>query len=138
MAATMGFMASLQFLCVLGFVWLVAWTGMEMYDPNSTTGEGALFTLASRLHNTLRYGLAIPLFAIPTVALVTSWFPLVRQPWGRIVFTATGALALGWSGWWLRDNLAFWAAPAVYIGLSCVLVWIPGVGRWLATRPSAG
>lgn len=136
MAATMSFMASLQFVCVLGFVWLVAWTGMEVYDPNSTTGEGALFTLASRMHNALKYGLFVPLFGLPTIALVTSWLPLVRQQWGRLVHTAVGVLALGWSGWWLRDQLEFWIAPAVYIAFCCVVVWTPGVNRWLARRPA--
>lgn len=131
MAATMSFMASLQFVCVLGFVWLVAWTGMEVYDPNSTTGEGALFTLASRMHGALKYGLFLPMFGIPTIALVTSWFPLIRQQWGRIVHTAVGILALGWSAWWLRDRLEFWIAPALYIGFCCVVVWTPGVNRWL-------
>ncbi len=131
MACTMAVMASLQFICVLGFAWLVAYVGREQFNP-ADPGEGPIYHLLNRFQLRLMEGLAWPLFVIPGLTLIVSFLVLIRRGWGRAIFTLLGIASLSWSAWWLRFDLRWWIAPAVYIAFCCVIVWTPSASRWYA------
>ena len=129
MSATLAVTASLQWICCLSFAWLMAAIGAQSLDRDGL--DGVLYHELQRFHYGMIDGLAWPLYLLPTASFVTGFIVLVRRPWARIVHTAVGALALAWSAWWLYEvSLVWWIAPAVYIAVACLILWLPSVGRW--------
>lgn len=129
MAATMAVTASLQWICCLTFAWLMAAVGAQSLGTDGL--DGGVYHALQRFSYGLIDGLAWPLYLFPTASFITGFIVLVRRSWARIVHTLVGVAALGWSAWWLYPvSLLWWIAPAVYIGIACLIVWLPGVGRW--------
>ncbi|MCW2804616.1 MAG: hypothetical protein QOF52_2688 [Propionibacteriaceae bacterium] len=132
LAATLAVTASLQWICVLAFAWLVALAATEEL---STSGvDGVIFHMMNRFGYRMIEGLAWPLFGLPLAATVFGLALLGRRPWSRIGFTVAGAAALTWSAWWLQGSLLFWIPVASYILIACVLVWTPTANRWFGWR----
>lgn len=135
MAATLAVTASLQWICCLSFAWLMAAVGAEGLGTDGI--DGALYHTLQRFHYGMIDGLAWPLYLFPTASFVTGFIVLVRRPWARIVHTAVGVAALGWSAWWLyAASLLWWIAPAVYIAVGCLILWLPSVNRWYRAERS--
>lgn len=128
MAATLAVTASLQWICGLSIAWLLAAVGSQ--DLGRTGLDGALFHELQRFHYRMIDGLAWPLYLFPLASFTSGFIVLVRRPWARIAHTAVGVAALAWSAWWLWDSLLWWIAPAVYILVACLILWLPAVGRW--------
>lgn len=134
MAATMAVTASLQWICCLTFAWLMAAVGAQSLGTDGL--DGGVYHALQRFSYGLIDGLAWPLYLFPTASFITGFLILVRRPWARIVHTLVGAAALGWSAWWLYPvSLLWWIAPAIYIGIACLILWLPGVGRWYRSAP---
>ncbi len=137
LGATLAVTASLQWICALGLAWVTATVGAG--ELSSSGSNGGLFHILERFNYRLLDGLAWPLFLFPLGSLVTGFLVLRQEPWTRIAHTVLGLAALGWSAWWLRDNLAWWASAALYIGTAVAVVWTPAATRWYSDRdPSAG
>lgn len=132
MAATMAVTASLQWICALSFAWLVATAGASSLSTQGS--EGGLFHLLHRFHIAMVDELAVPLYGFPLLSFFAGFLVLAPRPWARWVLTGVGLLALGWSAWWLQDNLVWWLAPALYILVSCLILWTPGASRWYRQR----
>lgn len=132
MSATMTVTASLQWICALSFAWLVATAGASNLALQGS--EGSLFHLLHRFHISMVDGLAWPMYGIALLAFFAGFLVLAPRPWARWVLTGTGLLALGWSAWWLQDNLIWWLAPALYILIACLILWTPGASRWYRQR----
>lgn len=129
MAATMAATASLQWVCALSFLWLVATAGARQL---STSGvDSGLYHALHRLNDRLLDGLAWPLYLFPVASFVLSFLLLARRGWARLAFTLLGTAALVWSGWWLRTNLVWWCPAAVYISVAVLVLWVPAVTTWL-------
>lgn len=134
MAATLAVTASLQWICCLSFAWLMAAVGAESLGTDGL--DGGIYHALQRFHYGMIDGLAWPLYLFPTASFVTGFILLVRRPWARILHTAVGAAALAWSAWWLYEaSLLWWIAPAVYIAVACLILWLPGVTRWYRSAP---
>lgn len=132
--ATLAVSASLQWICALSLAWVTAIAGA---DNMSRAGEeGALFHLLKRFGYRMVDGLGWPLYLFPAASLVTGFWLLAGRPAVRLAHTALGVAALGWSAWWLRDNLSWWVSPAVYVGVACLLLWTPAANRWYARQRS--
>jgi hypothetical protein len=132
MSATMTVTASLQWICVLSFAWLVATAGASNL---ATTGpEGSLFHMLYRFHYAMVDGLAWPLYGFPLLSFGLGFVVLAPRPWARWSLTITGVLVLAWSAWWLQDNLIWWLAPALYILVACLILWTPGASAWYRSR----
>jgi hypothetical protein len=124
--------ASLQWICVLAFAWLVALAATEEL---STSGvDGVIFHMMNRFGYRMIEGLAWPLFGLPLASTVFGLALLGRRPWSRIAFTVAGVAAVTWSAWWLQGALLFWIPVASYILIACVLVWTPTANRWFGWR----
>lgn len=133
-AATLAVTAALQFVCGLGLAWVTATVGA---DQLSTTGsEGGLFHVLQRFNYRMLDGLAWPLFGLPGASIVTGLLLLRRRPWTRLLHTGLGVLALGWSAFWLRDNLLWWLSPALYVVVACLLLWTPAANSWYGAGSS--
>jgi len=132
LAATLAVTGSLQWICGLSFTWLAAIAGADALGRTGT--EGAVFHLLHRFDVRMSDGLAVPLFLFPLAAMLTGFLILWQRPWTRIAHTAVGVAALGWSAWWLENHLLWWAVAALYILLSCVLLWTPGATGWYQLR----
>lgn len=132
MSATMTVTASLQWICALSFAWLVATAGASNLALQGS--EGSLYHLLHRFHISMADGLAVPMYGIPLLAFFAGFVVLAPRPWARWVLTGTGLLALGWSAWWLQDNIIWWLAPALYILVACLILWTPGASRWYRQR----
>ena len=131
-AATMTVTASLQWVCVLSFAWLVATAGAA--SLSTTDVEGALYHMLRRFHLRMIEGLALPLYLFPTVAFFLGFVILAPRAWARIALTVTGVAALAWSGWWLRHDFLWWLPIAAYIGVVCLILWTPGATQWYRQR----
>lgn len=131
MAATLAITASVQWVGALSFAWLVAVSARESLATQGP--DGALLHFLERFHFRMIDGLAWPLYLFPVVAFVTALMLLSRSRVGRIAFTVTGVAALGWSAWWLRESLQWWAIPAAYLAFVTALAWTPGARRWFRT-----
>jgi hypothetical protein len=132
MAATMTVTASLQWICVLSFGWLVATAGAASLSTRDI--EGALYHMLRRFHLRMIEGLALPLYGFPMVAFVLGFLILAPRWWSRAALTVTGVAALAWSGWWLRNDILWWLPIATYIGIVCLIVWTPGASQWYKQR----
>jgi hypothetical protein len=132
MAATMTVAASLQWICVLSFAWLVATAGAASLSTRDV--EGALYHMLRRFHLRMLEGLALPLYGFPTVAFVLGFVILAPRWWSRAALTVTGLAALAWSGWWLRGDILWWLPIATYIAVVCLIVWTPGATQWYRQR----
>lgn len=132
-AATMATTASLQWVCALSLVWVTATVGAAELGQQGQ--EGALFHLLNRFHYRMVDGLAWPLFGFPAVSLVTGFLLLSGRAWTRIAHSIVGVLAIGWSAWWLRDDLAWWFSSTCYVAIACLMLWTPAATRWFS-RPS--
>lgn len=97
--------------------------------------EGAFFHILNRFHYRMVDGLAWPLYAFPVASFVTGFLLLSGRGWTRLAHTGVGLLALGWSAWWLREHLAWWASPAAYVAVACLILWTPAASRWYGRRP---
>lgn len=133
-AATLAVTAALQFVCVLGLAWVTATVGADQLD--TTGSEGGLFHILQRFNYRMLDGLAWPLFGFPVASFVTGLLLLVRRPWTRLLHTGLGVVALGWSAFWLRDDLLWWVSPALYVAIGCLLLWTPAANRWYGRRPA--
>jgi hypothetical protein len=135
LAATLASTASLQWIGLLTFCWLVATAGVAQLG---TTGvDGGVYHVLSRFSSRMLDGLAWPLYLFPLASFVLSFLLLTRRPWTRLVFSATGAAALLWSAWWLRADLVWWLVPAGYIAVSVLVLWTADAGRWYRWRPAS-
>ena len=135
LAATLASTASLQWIGLLTFCWLVATAGVAQLG---TTGvDGGVYHVLSRFSSRMLDGLAWPLYLFPLVSFVLSFLLLTRRPWTRLVFSVTGAAALLWSAWWLRADLVWWLVPAGYIAVSVLVLWTADASRWYRWRPAS-
>ncbi|WP_344812349.1 hypothetical protein [Microlunatus aurantiacus] len=132
MAATMTVTASLQWLCALSFAWLVATAGAS--GLSTSNAEAPLFHLLRRFHLRLVEGLALPLYAFPTLAFFLGFVILAPRLWARLALTLTGVASLAWSAWWLRADIVWWLPIATYIGIVCLILWTPGATQWYRRR----
>lgn len=132
MAATMTVTASLQWICVLSFGWLVATAGAASLSTRDV--EGALYHMLRRFHLRMIEGLALPLYGFPVVAFVLGFVILAPRWWSRLALTLTGVAALAWSGWWLRHDILWWLPVATYVGIVCLILWTPGASQWYRQR----
>jgi hypothetical protein len=128
LATTLAVTASLQWICGLTLLWLVVVAGADTLSRSGT--EGAVFHLLHRFDVRMSDGLAVPLYLLPLASMLTGFLILSQRPWTRIAHTAVGLVALGWSAWWLRDHLAWWAVGALYILIGCLVLWTPSASRW--------
>ena len=128
LGSTLAVLGSLQWICGLSLFWVMAWTAVDAFAEVDDTG--ALFHSLSRFNYRMLDGLAIPLYLLPLASLVTGFAVLSRRPWTRLVHTGVGLVALGWSAWWLQDNLLWWLGPAWYIVVACLVLWTPGATAW--------
>ena len=135
MAATMAVTASLQWICVLSFAWLVATVGAAELDTSGQ--EGSLFHRLNRFHYRMLDGLAWPLYLLPLASFVLGFAILARQPWTRFAYTALGVLAIGWTAWLFRDDLRWWIVPAAYIAVATGIVWTRAATAWYRWAPTA-
>jgi len=76
MAATMAVTASLQWICALAFLWLVATAGARQLGTSGV--DGAIFHLLNRFDDRLLDGLAWPLFGFPLASGVAGLGVSVR------------------------------------------------------------
>lgn len=132
MAATMTVTASLQWLCLVSFGWLVATAGASGLSTADT--EGAIYHMLRRFHLRMIEGLALPLYGFPTLAFFLGFVVLAPRLWARLALTLTGVAALAWSGWWLRNDILWWLPIATYVGVVCLLLWTPGATHWYRRR----
>ena len=128
LATTLAVTASLQWICGLTVLWLVVVAGADTLSRSGT--EGAVFHLLHRFDVRMSDGLAVPLYLLPLASMLTGFLILSQRPWTRIAHTAVGLVALGWSAWWLRDHLTWWAVGALYILIGCLVLWTPSASRW--------
>lgn len=133
LATTLAVTASLQWICGLSLLWLVAAVGADTLSRSGT--EGAVFHMLHRFDLRMSDGLAVPLYLLPFASLLTGFLILSQRPWTRIAHTAVGLVALGWSAWWLQHQLEWWAVGALYILLGCLVLWTPSASRWYAKQP---
>ncbi|GAA2096123.1 hypothetical protein GCM10009841_07710 [Microlunatus panaciterrae] len=136
-AATMAVTASMQWLVVLSFAWLVAAVGADQLDTSDQV-QGAFFHIMNRFHLRMIEGLAWPLYGFPLAATVVGLMVLARRAAHRIAFSVAGLAALVWSAWWLHQDLRWWVPLAGYVGLCLLLVWTPAATRWYDWRPQHG
>lgn len=132
MAATMTVTASLQWLCLLTFAWLVATAGAAGLSTSDV--EGAMYHMLRRFHLRMIGGLALPLYGFPTLALLLGFVILAPRRWPRVALTLTGVATLAWSAWWLRQDIMWWLPVAAYIGFVCLILWTPGATLWYRQR----
>jgi hypothetical protein len=131
-AATMTVTASLQWICLLSFAWLVATAGAA--SLSTTDVEGALYHMLRRFHLRMIEGLALPLYGFPTVAFFLGFLILAPRTWTRLALTITGVGCLAWSAWWLRHDIVWWLPSAAYIAVVCLILWTPGASQWYRQR----
>lgn len=132
--ATLAVTASLQWICGLGLLWVIATVGA---DELSRAGEeGAIFHILNRFGYRMIDGLVWPLFGFPLLSFVTGLLVLKPRTWTRIVHSALGLAAVVWSAWWLRDHLVWWVSAAVYIAVACAVLWTPAASRWYGRQRS--
>ena len=135
LAATLASTASLQWIGLLSFCWLVASAGVAQL---STSGvDGGVYHVLSRFSYRMLDGLAWPLYLFPLVSFVLSFLLLTRRPWTRLAFSITGGAALLWSAWWLRSDLLWWLVPAGYIAITVLVLWTAETSRWYRWRPES-
>jgi hypothetical protein len=132
MAATLAVTGSLQWICGLSFLWLAAIAGADSLSRSGT--EGAVFHLLHRFDVRMTDGLAAPLYLFPLAAFFSGFLILWQKPWTRIAHTVIGVAALGWSAWWLQNNLVWWSIAALYILIGCLLLWTPSASRWYSRQ----
>jgi hypothetical protein len=132
LATTLAATASLQWVAVLSFGWLVASAGTAQLDTSGV--DGGVYHVLDRIAYRLSDGLAWPLYLFPAMSFVLSFLLLSGREWTRLAFTVTGAAALGWSAWWLRDNLLWWSIPAGYIALTVLVSWTAEATHWYRWR----
>ncbi len=132
MAATLTVTASLQWLCVLTFGWLVATAGAAGLSTTDT--EGSIYHMLRRFHLRMVEGLALPLYGFPTLAFFLGFIILAPRLWARLALTLTGVTSLAWSAWWLRHDILWWLPVATYIGIVCLILWTPGASEWYRRR----
>lgn len=129
--------ASLQWVCVLGFGWLMAFAGRDALVGDDYNGP--IYHILNRFHYRLINGAAWGLFGFPLVASVMGFFVLMRARWTRWALTGLAVASLAWSGYVFRDNLVAWACLAAYIAVAAGILWLPGVSRWYAwSAPKPG
>lgn len=134
LAATLAISASLQWICVLSFSWLVATAGARQLGTSGV--EGGLYHLLNRFNYRMLDGLAWPLYLFPLASFVLGFLLLARRSWARLAFTLVGGAALAWSALWLRHDLVWWLAPAGYVAVAVLVLWTRPASRWYAWRPS--
>ncbi len=131
-AATMAVTASLQWVCALSLVWVTATVGADALGAQGD--QGAIFHILNRFHYRMIEGLAWPLYGFGLLSLITGFLILSGRARHRIAHTVVGAAMIGWSAWWLRDNLAWWFSSAAYVAVACLILWTPAATRWFS-RP---
>ena len=135
LAATLASTASLQWVCALSLCWLVATAGVAQLG---TTGvDGGVYHTLNRISYRLREGLAWPLYLFPLASFVLSFLLLTGRAWARLAFSVTGAAALLWSGWWLRNDLIWWLIPAFYIAVATLVLWTADANRWFHSKSAS-
>lgn len=132
MAATMTVTASLQWLCAISLAWLVATAGAS--GLSTSNAEAPLYHLLRRFHLRMVEGLALPLYAFPTLAFFLGFVILAPRVWARLALTLTGVATLAWSAWWLRSDIVWWLPIATYIAVVCLILWTPGATQWYRRR----
>ena len=135
LAATLAATASLQWVCALSFCWLVATAGAAQLGTSGL--DGGVYHLLNRFNYRMLDGLAWPLYLFPVASFVLSFLLLARRAWARLAYTATGAAALLWSAWWLRDDFVWWFIPAGYIALAVLVLWTADATRWYRWKPAS-
>ena len=136
LATTLAVTASLQWVCGLALAWLASAGALDALGQRGS--NGVVFHLLDEFGARLRDGLALPLFAFPLASTVTGFLLLSGRRWARVLHTVLGVVALGWSAWWLRDTLLWWAPVALYVGVACAVLWTPAANRWFDSREQRG
>ncbi len=126
----------LQVAALVGFVWLVLHVGAATFSYD-VPSEAPLFHLLDRGNLAMRQGLWLPLLGLPLAAAVLGFVLVARSWWPRVVVTVLGVVAVGWMLLWRSDMLVWVSIPAGYVTLCVLLLWTPGVTRWIRTRPDA-
>ncbi|MDN5727754.1 MAG: hypothetical protein L0G99_17765, partial [Propionibacteriales bacterium] len=129
LAVCMSTTAAMLFVCAFGFIWMVALVMRDTFDYNDPV-EGVFYHMAERLHLSLMQGLLLPLLAFPVLTVVAGFLLLIRRAWPRLVYSLLGVAALGWSSYWLQNDLRLWAPPALYIVFCILIVWHRSSNRW--------
>jgi hypothetical protein len=135
MAATMSVTASLQWIAALSLAWLLANEGIQQL--NISGADGGIYHIMASFNFRMLDGLAWPLYLFPVASAVSGLVVLARRRWARIAFTVVGVAALGWSAWFLRDDLLWWLPPSAYIAVAVGIVWVPAANRWYGWMPSS-
>ncbi|MVA75360.1 hypothetical protein GC722_04850 [Auraticoccus sp. F435] len=110
------------------------YAGASAFDYREPT-EAALYHLLNRGHLALQQGLWLPLIGFPLAAAVVGFLLPLRAAWPRVAATVLGVAATAWMVVWRSDALQWVLVPAGYVALCVLLLWTPGVTRWLRTRP---
>lgn len=132
LACNLAVTASLLWMCSLGLAWVTATSGADDLQRRGETGP--IFHILHRFDDRMLDGLAWPLYLFPLASMTTGFLLLSGRAWARAAHTAVGLAALAWSAWLLRGNLVWWASPAVYIAVACLVLWTPGASRWYSDR----
>ena len=133
LACNLAVTASLLWICALSLAWVTATAGADRLAIDGETGP--LFHILNRFDDRMVERAGLAALSLPRGLLRhRSAAALPDTGWARIVHTALGLAALGWTAWWLQDNLLWWVSSAFYIAVACLLVWTPGASRWYARR----
>ncbi len=124
---------SLLWMTALGFVWIFVYVARDSFGYAGA--EGAIYHMLERFHLRMIEGLAAVLFGAPGIAVVLSFFLLLRRSWPRIAISVLGVLTVAVVAVLLSDSL-MWVLPgAAYIAFACLILWTPAVSRWCAGQP---
>lgn len=128
--------ASLEWVVLVGFLWLLARTRDEVI-PTNVQPDSAVYHLLERLDLFLSYYGWLPVLGVPLVASILALQLFSRRPWVRIAYTAWGLLTIGLGIWLFRAHATMMTTAALFIVADVSMTWTPAVTRWLASRPGS-
>jgi hypothetical protein len=122
---------SLLWMTALGFIWIFVYVARDSFGYAGA--EGAIYHMLERFHLRMIEGLAAVLFGAPSIAVVLSFFLLLRRSWPRIAISVLGVVTIVVTAVVLSGSL-LWVLPGgAYIAFACLILWTPAVSRWCAT-----
>ncbi len=132
-SASLTITASLLWIALLIFALLIA-ASVRATFSYEIQPDATIYHLADHFQVTMGSGLAIGLFGLPVLSVVSAFLLLVPRAWARISYSVLAAVTVGWSLWWLQASIGWWVPAAAYVALAAAICWTPGVGRWYADR----